>query len=193
MQNNPLTISLKRLSEGDSSQAPKVCRRLSNRLVLVPIVNQKNAESGDDSYRALVVEHDGRSVVPLFTHERLFKNWRGMAGETVSSLALLGSDFCAALNPQLTVLVDPGSAHVVELTHELIDKIAIFTLEEEAAKSSNAEPVPVEPTLPVSAPSLLVAPPRNPTRPDQRPNFIRPKRERKPTGSIVDLLKTNNR
>jgi hypothetical protein len=141
MEKNVLNLYLKKLASGDMSYADRVCSRLSNRLLFVPA---KLASKRDRvTYSAATIQtSSGRTAVPIFTTEKLYRTWAGSGGAGRDYLTILGSDLCTALDVHMPAIIDPGTDHEVVLEPELVDDIAVAPLDDELITGTNAEASP---------------------------------------------------
>ena len=122
MQKSLLNVYLERMSRGDVSCADKLCNRLAERLVHIPVTQEE--KHGQGTTVSVVRFKDGdKSVVPMFTSEKNFEKWCADHSHNGESISLLGADFCRALDPQIWLLVDPDSEAPVEFPPLLVTKI----------------------------------------------------------------------
>ena len=145
MQKSLLNVYLERMSRGDVSCADKLCNRLAERLVHIPVTQE--AKHGQGTTVSVVRFKEGdKSVVPMFTSEKNFEKWCAEHDHQGESISLLGADFCRALDPQIWVLVDPDSDTPVEFPPVLVNKI----WEQAYAGEETAKPA-IELEAPISA------------------------------------------
>lgn len=141
MQRTQLYIYLEKVAQGDQSYNAKLCQQLADRLIYVPILERSTSQPnspGKLKVRAVRLKESGSEQVLLFTTERLYKSWAVTFPEKTSFISLLGGDFCAALQREVSVVVDAGTACSVVLTPELVQAVADSSPEEEIAPAASA-------------------------------------------------------
>lgn len=129
MEKSVLNLYLKKLASGDLSYAERVCSRLSNRLIFVPA--ELIQQGRHVRYAATTITHARRLAVPLFTTEKLYREWLANRDLVLEPLRILGADLCTALDVTMPAVIDPGSDHQVLLEPELIDYIAVVPIDED--------------------------------------------------------------
>ena len=131
MQKSLLDVYLGKVAAGESAFIDKLCAQLTDRLCYIPAI-EVNAEFNQATVQVVKITKEGRSFVPLFTHERRFKSWSQSIEKKVEPLSLLGGDLCAVLGGGTGVLIDPGAENSVELPPEVVAQIASQVLSIEA-------------------------------------------------------------
>ena len=124
MQKSLLNVYLERMSKGDVTCAEKLCNRLADRLVYVPVI-EENGAVGNSATKVSVVKINGdnHQSVPMFTDEKALEAWTKENSHEGSWISLLGADFCRALAPDIWVLIDPASNAPVEFPPILVTKV----------------------------------------------------------------------
>lgn len=125
MQKSLLNIYLQKVAQGDQSALENLCKRLAERLLIVPTVKGRSGEKGDLEVKVSVVrlQEAHRTVVPVFTSERTFSDWCVSEKQQCDSISLLGADMCMALGVSSWIVIDPGAAHSAELQPFVVEKI----------------------------------------------------------------------
>lgn len=122
-------LYLQKVSTGDSSFVERLCYQLADRLVYSPVIASPITSPGQASgstvkVSVLRLNEAHRSLVFLFTSEESCKAWAEKSGHSGQNVALLGADFCSALDPHTWVVVDAGTSHSVQLQPSLVAHIA---------------------------------------------------------------------
>lgn len=131
MRKSLLNLCLQKVAEGDETFFDRLCQQLADRLVFAPIVSAGEAGSeGQLTFSIVRMQEGHRLVVPLFTSEELYKAWEKATAHKGGSISLLGADFCAAVDEQTWLRIDPGSTCCVELQPVLVKKVASVGVEE---------------------------------------------------------------
>ncbi|MBX7143417.1 MAG: SseB family protein [Oligoflexia bacterium] len=142
MRKSLLNLCLQKVAEGDESFFDRLCQQLADRLIFAAVAsggeNQGGAE-GRVTFSIVRMQEGHRLVVPIFTSEELYKTWEKATGHRGGSISLLGADFCAALDAQTWIRVDPGSNHCVELQPVLVKKVARVEVDELEASAENVQ------------------------------------------------------
>lgn len=136
MRKSLLNMYMQKVAEGDRSYVDRLCKQLSDRLIFAPVVSAPPAAAGAKSkstFSVLRISEASRSLVPIFTSEKRFKEWGEKRGHGGGSISLLGGDFCAALGADTWVTIDPGFDESLELEPTLVVKISESGLNDEPA------------------------------------------------------------
>ncbi len=145
MQKSLLDVYLGKVAAGDDAFIDKLCSQLTDRLCYIPAI-QVSSEFNQAKVEVIKISKERRSFVPLFTHERKFKSWSQSIEKKVEPLSLLGGDLCAVLGDDTGVLIDPGAENSVELSPEVVAKIALQVLaiepEQDYAEDFEDEQIP---------------------------------------------------
>ena len=167
MKKSLLYFYLQKFSEGDTAYLDRLCSQLAERLVFAPMVEQE-ADGGKTVVKIFTVSTPTRTVVPIFTSEAYYESWATARGHTtLSAMSLLCADFCAALAPEIWVVVDDDGPHRAELSPFAIKQIASTESKGEdpiEETHHQQEPAPV-PQLIQQSPAVEPTPIIVPTRP----------------------------
>lgn len=139
-----LNLYLSKVAEGDQSYLGKLCDRLADRLMCVPIFPMPAKKgSGRMTIQVFRATDEGREIYPIFTSERNLKNWATETGQAVEFISLLGADFCTAVGSDGWVAVDPGCAHAVLLSPANVHRISACppAFDDQPVKSVELQPV----------------------------------------------------
>lgn len=141
MSKNRLDLYLSRVAAGDKEFVDRLCQQLADRMLIVPLVSERNDAGEATKVVVMRVEKDGNSLVLGFTNAQRYQSWCERRGETPENLEMLGSDFCSALDLDAWLWIDPGSEHSLSLAPHIVDKIALAGTEEEAAEEELPAPL----------------------------------------------------
>lgn len=131
MERNVLNLFLQKVSQGDASYLDRLCKRLADRLIYVPLIEENSGGSKTSTtLKVFHLEKNGCTVVPAFSSERKFQAWRKNQKDNFSCEALLGADLCLALGNSAGLLVDPSSDYEVLLEPESVVSIAETPVQE---------------------------------------------------------------
>ncbi len=123
-----LTLYLHRVADGDDSARDRLWHSLADRLLHVPLapLTQSFEESEQTGITIKVhqIEQDEKLIVPVFTSEWQFKDWKTRNKHIDDSVALIGADLCKVLPEAAWLLVDSEAEAELLLSPEEIDKIA---------------------------------------------------------------------
>lgn len=123
-----LTLYLDRVAEGDETYRQKLCKNLADRTLYVPLDGSDDAfnEQRDLGITIKVkqMKYAGKQVVPVFTDQRLYKEWETRTAHKTDSVALMGADLCAVLPFGLWLLLDHGGESEVLLDMDAVESIA---------------------------------------------------------------------
>lgn len=162
MRKSLLTMYMQKVAEGDRSYVDRLCKQLSDRLVFAPVVSAPAAAPGSKSkstFSVLRMNEASRSLVPIFTSEKRFKEWGEKRKHGGGSISLLGGDFCAALGTDTWVIIDPGFDDSLELEPSLVLKVSESGLSEEPI-AAEEDSIEIEvPQSQVARPAPVAAPP----------------------------------
>lgn len=135
-----LGLYLSKVAAGDKSFVEKLCRRLADRLVFIPIVSSGNGQKGRARTMTLNVyrtEEPEREIFFIFTSERKLKAWSDKVGTKFDQVSLLGADFCTAMHAESWLRVDEGSENTVLLDPEVVSQIATTPTQEEQQRAED--------------------------------------------------------
>ncbi|MBN8550402.1 MAG: SseB family protein [Deltaproteobacteria bacterium] len=155
MRKSLLNLYLQKVAEGDRSYVDRLCKQLSDRLIFAPVVSSPASASGaraKSTFSVLRITEGARSLVPIFTSEKRFKEWGEKRSHGGGSISLLGGDFCAALGADTWVTIDPGFEENLEIEPALVVKISESGLSEEPA-------APQEDSIEIEIPQSQSKPP----------------------------------
>jgi SseB protein N-terminal domain len=161
MSSSSLNLYLTKMAQGDMTVANSACRKLANRFIAVPATECQEDQSVIVS--TLILNDGDKKQVPVFTSEILLKEWCTSQNVENDHVKLLGADFCAALNPNYYLLVDPGSGHQVLLAPELVDEIACTPSDLNPIIEVVGPTVRAEVVEPMQSQPLVSAPPMEST------------------------------
>jgi hypothetical protein len=122
-----LNLYLQKVKEGEEAYLHKLCERLAERLVHVPTTNATAISDGDGhgmKVNVMRIKEAHRSLIPVFTSEKLLKAWAESRNDSAESIGLLGADFCAVLGKNSWLLINPGSPEACELQPYVVEMIA---------------------------------------------------------------------
>ncbi|NMC63847.1 MAG: SseB family protein [SAR324 cluster bacterium] len=127
MENSILYLYLKRVASGDRSYLKRLCQKIADKVVYVPV--QDEIDSGDQTGLVklkvpCVRKPLRKSSVPVFTTPEHFALWCQANGHTTGSVSILCSDLCLALDNGSTVHINPNSDLSVELNNQYKKLIA---------------------------------------------------------------------
>ena len=134
MRKSLLNLYMQKVAEGDRSYVDRLCKQLSDRLVFAPVVSSPASAPGakaKSTFSVLRISEGSRSLVPIFTSEKRFKEWGEKKGHGGGSISLLGGDFCAALGAETWLSIDPGFDEKLEIEPAWVVKISESGLSEE--------------------------------------------------------------
>lgn len=155
MRKSLLNLYMQKVASGDLSYLDRLCKQLADRLVFTPVTSSNTTgESGraKATFSVLRINEAHRSLVPLFTTERRFKEWSEREKHSGGSISLLGGDFCSALGAGAWVTLDPGFEDAIELDPVFVAKVAASGMSEEPAEE---EPeIEIEPGGPAEPPPV---------------------------------------
>ena len=133
-----LSLYLEKIAAGDKSCVDKLCKRLADRLLYVPItkpaVSAEMKGGSDFKIEVVCLKDKNDSLVPVFTNESLLKTWCKEQDRSVSSISLLGADLCTALEKDASLWIDPSTDHAVRLEPEIVKQISEVELDESDMK-----------------------------------------------------------
>ncbi|MBX7139350.1 MAG: SseB family protein [Oligoflexia bacterium] len=123
MSKSLLGFYLQRVAAGDQAFMDKLIPQLAERLLYVPI--QQEANSGSSvKINVLRIKEAHRSLVPVFTTERLLKSWCQAKGYESEAVSLLGADLASSLKGDMWLWVNPGTETPVELQPFMVEKVS---------------------------------------------------------------------
>lgn len=155
MSKSVINFYLEKVSQGDRSFMEALCVQLAERLVYVPVLDVTADASGVSTTVDVVQFREGeRHIIPAFTSEKRFQEWKSKAAHQGGSISLLGADLCAALGSGSWVSIDPGNPASVELPPAVVEKIAKTGIDGEGTIQSPPGPAKAEPAGPGQAPAL---------------------------------------
>jgi predicted RND superfamily exporter protein len=121
-----LGLYLDKVARGEVAYLDRLASQLAERLVYIPVVTRtdsKNGHAGSIKVKALCLNEDQRSLIPIFTQERMLHAWCTERGASVKSITLLCADFCGALVNDSWIWVNPGTESAVALDPSMVEKI----------------------------------------------------------------------
>ncbi|MCO6432387.1 MAG: SseB family protein [Deltaproteobacteria bacterium] len=127
MQRNVLELYLTKVSSGDKQYVEKLCQRLAERLLWVPVLTiDEVSKDGAPVQRVelVTVRIEGTPFVPIFTTEAKLTQWLSLHHPSASALSIMGRDLCKQLDPDLSLLINEGSQNMVELPPVNVSEIA---------------------------------------------------------------------
>ena len=127
MTKSVLNLYLQKVKDGEEAYLQKLCGRLAERLVHVPITNTSSLADSDGSgmkVNVLRIKETHRSLIPVFTSEKLFKTWSAKMDDAPKSIPIFGADFCSVLGKNSWLIVNPGSPESCELQPFVVEMIA---------------------------------------------------------------------
>ncbi len=120
-----LNLYLLKVARGDTSCMDKLVRRLADRILCLPVLSDPSSSVATNTklnvYR---YSHFGKEIIPVFTSEAIFENWRSQVSVGVEQVQLLGGDVCAAIGSGSWLSVDEGTEHAAMLDPFVVEKIA---------------------------------------------------------------------
>lgn len=163
----PLYLYLEKMKQGDKTFVAKLCQQLSDRLIYVPTLSGPEGRKSQGTalkVKAVRLDIEGKSRIPIFTTEKIYRTWAEKFGEPTEYISLLGGDFCGALGPTTWLVIDPGADHSVELEPATAHKIAASTTTEFGGRTENDLPEPMfqEPGRGRSEPTSMMPRPQRP-------------------------------
>jgi hypothetical protein len=128
LRRSSITYFIDRVAEGNNAYQDRLCQRLADRLLHIPLQAENSKQTNGDEVSISVqkVKVGGVSAVPVFTKKNLIENWEKQIGQKSESITLIGADFCKVLEPELSLLVDPGSEAQIVIEPELIKRIIAY-------------------------------------------------------------------
>lgn len=141
MRKSLLSLYMQKVASGDLSYLDRLCKQLADRLVFTPIVASSDSSdaSPKTTFSVLRINEASRSLVPLFTTERRFKEWNEKTKHQGGSISLLGGDFCAALGPNTWISLDRGFEDSIELDPVFVAKVSASSLHEDADEDTEVD------------------------------------------------------
>lgn len=142
MQKSLFNLYMQKVAAGDLSYLDRLCKQLADRLVFAPITASSGAGAGAQSkttFSVLRISEPHRSLVPLFTTEKRFKEWADKNGHSSGSISLLGGDFCAALGADTWITLDRGFEDAIELDPVFVAKVSASSMAEDKPDSEDSE------------------------------------------------------
>lgn len=124
MQKSALQVMLKRISEGDMALVPKLCSKLADRLVYIPVLEVKNEGTNRTKVSVIRIREGSRALVPIFTAQPILKSWLSLNGIKGDGMSLLCADVCTAVEKGTWMMVDAGTDYWIELEPSNVQKIA---------------------------------------------------------------------
>ena len=179
MTKSLLNLYMQKVSQGDESYVAKLITQLADRLVYVPIT-QRSSDADASALKVNVVKlkEAHRSLVPVFTSEKLMADWCAKQGSGDESISLLSADLCQALGPDSWVWVNPGSESPVELQPFMVEKLrnvgaqAHELVEEESSTVEDQLDDPAAVEAIVELKEVIVEEPAPPPPPKEKRSFL---------------------
>lgn len=108
----------------------KLIERLADRLILVPTAEPSESEGDVSKVKVLRIVESDRFVIPVFSSMPMLKDWCEKNSQRVEFISVLGADFCAALEENQWLSIDPGSTTNLELNPDHVREIASAEVKE---------------------------------------------------------------
>ena len=130
MQMSPIELCLNRVASGDCDAFDELCNLLAACRCHLPI-NKIERDQHSATVSAVVIDRNARLLIPLFTSEDRYYEWSNFVEHEGDVLSLLGGEICSVLGAK-GVLIDPLSDDAVELSPDLVMKVAAMSVEPES-------------------------------------------------------------
>ena len=145
-----LNLYLEKVAKGESTYLDRLISQLAERLVYIPVITRTETRTNGAAnikVEALCIKEEQRSLVPVFTQEKMLREWCASHNSPVHSTALICADFCGALAADSWIWVNPGAENSVRLEPALVEKIArtsgaVFHAPEPAASPAKPAQTP---------------------------------------------------
>ena len=118
MDNSILHLYLKRVADGDKSYLKRLCRKIADEMVYVP-VEKETERPGEKEVVCIEVPCIGKArqknSIPVFTSRERLAAWSKTLGHAPRYISLLCGDLCLAMDDSSSVHINPESEYSVEL------------------------------------------------------------------------------
>lgn len=172
-----ITYYIDRLANGDASYKDKLCQRLADRLLYIPLQSHETSESSRQEV-TIKVHHimapNGKEAVPVFSNRHLLEAWCGDQQIPSREISILGADLCKVLGQELWLVIDPCSEAELLLHPESVQRIAQFGDQAMLAEFGNSPEtqiveVPQELKPPVNAEDIKTSEPESEPISEEQP------------------------
>lgn len=123
---NALELAVKSAidASGNSKEANKAYLEFIKANFMIP--TEKKAEENEPE--VLFLEEDNHIFLPVFTEKKYLDDWACEIANEINVLKLSGVDLLKGLGENITVCLDPGSAHYKEFIPEEMARMRSMVL-----------------------------------------------------------------
>lgn len=139
MERSIINLYLSKVKDGDASFYDKLCTQLADRLLYIPVLDDRSvrteADDSKTSVRVLSSVLDGKSMIAVFTSGQRYRNWESMHGTNGHFIQMLGGEFCLTLGDQTWLIVDDGARNSLQIEPKWVRHIAGIALADQVGES----------------------------------------------------------
>ncbi len=107
---------LHQAASGGEEEKLALCKRLADRLLIVPILGELPKQAVEQRINVLTRDSNDGRWVPVFSSKATFEHWREVESFSGSQISVLGADLCLVLGTEIGIEIDPCSPFNVKLS-----------------------------------------------------------------------------